>query len=315
MLDIAGMTSPATDTLPLVSISIISCEQQDYIGEAIESALAQTYHNIEVVVADDASTDATQDIIKRYEAAHPGRVRGIFNQSRLGITANSNVALFACRGEFVAFMGGDDVLLPGKIAAQVEWFAADPRRRVCGHQVEVFYEDGSRAPHAFSLAMMAGTDAADILRKGFYCACSVMVRTSAMPAAGYERQLPMVSDHMFWFESMLNDGRSDGEYGFVPGVHARYRRHQSNFTLRVIDGLTEVVRYYEIVAARYPRFRRTARRAIVERRYDAAVAQMKAGAPAEARRLLRGVLANRPLFARAWVRLAQTMLPRRAAPL
>ncbi|MEG8026100.1 glycosyltransferase family 2 protein [Sphingomonas aurantiaca] len=304
------MASIDSAITPLVSISIISCNQQDYIAEAIESALTQTYPNVEVVVADDASTDETQAIIRRYERAHPGRVRGIFNPARLGITANSNVALFACRGDFVAFMGGDDVLLPDKIAAQVAWFKVDPRRRVCGHQVEVFYEDGSRPPHDFSPGLMAGSDAADILRKGFYCACAVMVRTSAMPAAGYEVQLPMVSDHMFWFESMLTNGSSDGMFGFVPGIHARYRRHASNFTLRAIDGLSEVIRYYEIVAERYPAFRRVARRSIVERHYDIGVAQLRLGQHGSARRTLAGVIAQRPLFAKAWVRLVQTVLPK-----
>jgi glycosyltransferase involved in cell wall biosynthesis len=129
------------DGSPMVSVHVISYNQEKYVAEAIESAVNQDYPNLEVVVSDDASTDRTVSIIRDLESLHPGKIAALYNKTNVGVTSNSNRALSAFSGDFVAFLGGDDVLLPGKISAQVEWFRRDRslgvRRgiRLCGRGV------------------------------------------------------------------------------------------------------------------------------------------------------------------------------------
>lgn len=216
---------------PRVSVMIITWNQQCFIREAVESALRQDYDNLEVVVADDGSTDATPDIIRALALEFPGRLKPVLNQRNMGITANSNTGLQHCSGELVAFMGGDDVLLPGKIARQVAWFAQDGRRVLCGHDVDWIDADGAPLGIRTSdlVPLREGRDASGFIRNGTpYAATSVMVRRARIPSRGFHTALPVVSDWKLWIDVI----GTDGIYGYIPGIHARYRRHGGNVTAR-----------------------------------------------------------------------------------
>lgn len=292
-------------SLPKVSVHIIAYNQRNFIREAVDSALAQDCPNLEVVIADDASSDGTADILAEYQHAHHGRVVAVPGQVNVGITRNSNRGLAACTGDLVAFMGGDDVLLPGKIAAQVAWFREDPRRALCGHQVEVFYDGGSRAPHPLTRHLLSGQGAGPLIRHGPFGATSVMVRRDRIPAYGFDEALPIVSDQMLWVDVV----RDDGIFGFVPGTLARYRRHPANVTRDPLANVDDVERFLNIVATRYPQFRDAVDYAVTRRLfYDPAVAMLEQGRKGEARVKLREALRREPAFAKAWVRLAQSYL-------
>jgi GT2 family glycosyltransferase len=95
----------------LVSILIPAYQSERYVGEAIESALAQTHRPIEVVVVDDGSADDTLAVAQRYEAAHPGTVR-VIAQANAGACAARNHAFRASSGAYVKFLDADDALAP-----------------------------------------------------------------------------------------------------------------------------------------------------------------------------------------------------------
>lgn len=290
---------------PKVSIHIISYNQKNFIREAVDSCLAQDYPNLEIVVADDASSDGTADIVADYERRHPTRLIAVLGEENLGITGNSNRGLRACSGELIAFMGGDDVLLPGKIAAQVAWFSEDSRRVLCGHQVEVFYEDHSRPPHPLTRHLLQGRGARSLIRHGPFGATSVMVQRDRIPDYGFDDQLKTVSDQMLWVDVV----RTDGRFGYLDRTLARYRRHAANVTASPFSHLDEVERYLGIIRQRYPVFGRDVRYAVTRRLfYDVGVAMLSTGRITEARVKFLGALAREPWFGRAWLRLAQTYL-------
>ncbi|MBU0620436.1 MAG: glycosyltransferase [Gammaproteobacteria bacterium] len=216
---------------PRISILVICYNQNKYIREALESALEQDYENLEVVVADDASRDGTQTIIRELAQRYPHRLKPILNPQNVGITANSNIGLAHCSGEFIAFMGGDDVLLPGKISRQAAWLAADEKRVLCGHDVDWIDADGVQLGIRSSdrVPLREGRGASGIIRNGTpYAATAVMVRRSHIPSYGFHPALPVVSDWKLWLDVV----GSDGLYGYIPGIHARYRRHRDNVTTR-----------------------------------------------------------------------------------
>lgn len=219
------------DGLPLVSVMIISYNQQSYIREALESALEQDYANLEVVVSDDASCDDTQSIIRELAEKYPKRLKPIYNTRNVGITANSNIGLRACSGEYIAFMGGDDVLLPGKITRQVKWLAQDSMRVLCGHDVEWVDAGGaSLGIHSSDLVpLREGQGASGFISNGSpYAATSVIVRRSRIPSYGFQSSLPVVSDWKLWIDVI----GTDGIYGYIAGTYAQYRRHHKNVTAR-----------------------------------------------------------------------------------
>lgn len=112
-------------TQPLVTIIIPSYNHAKYIGNAIDSVLAQTYGNIELIVIDDGSTDDSHAVIRGYAERDP-RITAILNSGNRGQSHVFNRALEAARGEFISLLPSDDWYLPRKTAAQVEKFLASP---------------------------------------------------------------------------------------------------------------------------------------------------------------------------------------------
>jgi glycosyltransferase involved in cell wall biosynthesis len=105
----------------LVSVVVPTYNRAYIIAQAINSVLAQTYRDIEIIVVDDGSTDATSEVISKFGP----KVR-FFRQRNAGVSAARNLGLRAARGEFVALLDSDDAWLPWKIEAQVAVLRAFP---------------------------------------------------------------------------------------------------------------------------------------------------------------------------------------------
>jgi glycosyltransferase involved in cell wall biosynthesis len=98
-----------------LSVLVVSYNHAKYIGEALDSILAQEVDfSVEIVVADDCSTDQTPEIIRRYQAENPGRIRVLDGTQNVGITRNYQRGFAACSGEFIAVLEGDDYWLGKK---------------------------------------------------------------------------------------------------------------------------------------------------------------------------------------------------------
>ena len=223
------MTETQTDR-PLVSVLIVCYNQARYVRESLVSALEQDYENLQVVIADDASTDTTPQIIREVAQQYStDRLTVIFNPLNAGVTGNCNIGLRHCKGELIAFMGGDDVFLPGKISRQVAWFKENPGMVLCGHGAELINEEGTliRSPFGELGAFPDGEGAGGMIRAGTpFPAISVMVKRSRIPPYGFHPALPLVSDWKLWIDVV---GR-DGHYGHIAGKWAKYRRHSGNVT-------------------------------------------------------------------------------------
>lgn len=104
-------------SLPLVSIAIPAYNHAAYIEACLASVCAQTYPELELVLIDDGSKDATYEIARSFLDAHRERFRRIVlaRQENQGVSAASNAAIAACRGEWVHLLGSDDVLYPNKV--------------------------------------------------------------------------------------------------------------------------------------------------------------------------------------------------------
>lgn len=100
---------------PLISVVIPNYNYGCYLPQAIDSALEQSYPNIEVIVVDDGSTDDSEAVLRRYGK----RVRW-FQQRHQGVSAARNCGIQESRGEFVAFLDADDMWRPAKLERQVE---------------------------------------------------------------------------------------------------------------------------------------------------------------------------------------------------
>lgn len=123
---------------PLISFVISCYNQEAFIREAVEGALAQTYSPLEIIITDDHSSDRTFDIARRLTAGYAGphTVRLNRNAANLGIGGNVNRAMELCRGELVVLADGDDVSLPGRTEAMYRaWvqFGKKPTSLCCAY--------------------------------------------------------------------------------------------------------------------------------------------------------------------------------------
>src|SRR3954469_17707313 len=104
---------------PLVSIIIDNYNYGRFIGDAIDSALAQTYANKEVIVVDDGSTDNSREIINGYS----GRIQSVFKNNG-GQSSALNAGFAASHGDVVYFLDADDVLFPDAVENVIREFNA-----------------------------------------------------------------------------------------------------------------------------------------------------------------------------------------------
>lgn len=118
---------------PLVSVVTITYNHEPWIARTIEGVLAQEVDfPLEMVIAEDCSTDGTRAVCERYAEAHPDIIRLLPSERNLGIIPNERRAMAAARGKYIAFCEGDDYWTePSKLQRQVDFLESHPDYSVC----------------------------------------------------------------------------------------------------------------------------------------------------------------------------------------
>ncbi|MDH1574008.1 MULTISPECIES: glycosyltransferase family 2 protein [Pseudomonas] len=127
-----------TDT-PLVTVIIASYNHARYIEASINSVVNQTYKNIELLVVDDGSKDDSPAVLKRLQAQHGFDLRFQANQ---GLARTLNDAIARAKGDLIVPFGSDDIMLPHRIATQVEYMHGKPEVGICSANIETIDHDG-----------------------------------------------------------------------------------------------------------------------------------------------------------------------------
>jgi glycosyltransferase involved in cell wall biosynthesis len=106
---------------PLVTVVMIFLNGAEFMDEAVQSVIAQTYRDWELVLVDDGSTDASSHIARAYADQDPARIRYVEHagHENRGMSASRNRGVQEGRGQYIAFLDSDDVYLPDKLEAQV----------------------------------------------------------------------------------------------------------------------------------------------------------------------------------------------------
>ena len=291
--------------VPKVSVFIVCYNQKDYISQAIESALNQDYGNFEIIVSDDASKDGTAKIVEDWAKKNPDKIIALIGNENVGITRNWNRALRACTGEFITYICGDDLMLPGKIAAQVDWFSRDSRRVLCGHAVQNIISDGSVCPHDWPSDLNEGYGYDAHIRHGMQLPSqSFMVRATAIPKSGFNERIPIACDFLFIVD-VLSGG---GQYGYVDGIYGKYRIHDGNITKNIKSVFSDLRRTYLIIARKYPEYKKISRELIVRHCvYYEGVIYLRDGYRRDAIRSFIKTIKLKPFYVKAWVRLIQAL--------
>jgi len=123
----------------MVSVCMITYNQEKYIAEAIEGVLMQqTGFPVELIIGEDCSTDNTRNICLEYKEKHPDFIKLLLPEKNLGIMPNFIATLNACTGKYIALCEGDDYWIdPNKLQKQVDFLEANEDFSTCFHQVRI----------------------------------------------------------------------------------------------------------------------------------------------------------------------------------
>jgi glycosyltransferase involved in cell wall biosynthesis len=113
---------------PLVSVLMTSYNAESFIAKAIQSVLAQTHRNWELLILDDVSTDGTRVVIDSFNDT---RIKKIYNTQNIGYVASKNVLLKEFTGAYACFLDADDWMAPNRIEAQLAMLIKDPEVGAC----------------------------------------------------------------------------------------------------------------------------------------------------------------------------------------
>ena len=212
-----------------------------YLAEAIESVLAQTYADTELVIVNDGSTDGTLAIAERYRAQHPDRVR-IVNQANQGLAAARNAGLRAATGAVFALLDSDDGWTPTFLAAQMQALDRDPQVAiVTGNALNL------GGPHDGEPVRPVpddrpAPDLIEILRdERSVFIMSVFRRIVVERIGGFDERFRTNEDYDFWIRAALAGFR----FARNPLPLGFYRRHEQSLSAsetRMLAGILRVFR-------------------------------------------------------------------------
>lgn len=200
---------------------MLSYNHEKFIVQAVESAMAQRGEfDLELVIGDDASKDATPSLLQQLQARFPDLIKLRLNAANIGMMPNLLATLAECTGDFIAMLEGDDYWDdPGKLQKQLTVMQTHPDAAICFHPVRV-HENDRFVPDRFTKEVPAVTSITDLAQGNYMHTCSVMYR------AGLVTQFPVsfadstVGDY---FLHMLH--AQHGSIHKLPDVMAVYRVH------------------------------------------------------------------------------------------
>ena len=224
---------------PLVSAIIIFLDGRRFLGEAIESVIAQSYPAWELLLVDDGSTDGASEIARAFAVSHAQQIRYLEHDGHRnrGMSASRNLGLREARGAFVAFLDGDDVWLPAKLEHQVALMATHPDVQMTFGPTRLWFgwtgrPDDAARDATRDLRTPPGLHRPPEMLRRYLAGraltpatCSVLLRRDALAATGgfEERFTGLYEDQAFFVKAYLKLSCC-----VTSEVHDLYRQHDAS---------------------------------------------------------------------------------------
>lgn len=202
---------------PRLSVVLAVWNGEAYLAESLRSIVAQTFHDWELIVVDDGSTDHTAQILDQFQQ-EDARIR-VYSQPNCGLIASLNRGLTIATGEYVARMDADDVSMPDRFAVQVEYMDQHQDIGICGSWIETF------EPGTSEVVKYPSDDGAIRCQLIFSSALAhptVMLRRSVLVqySLRYHEQAKYAEDYDLWVRAAVYTRLAN-----IPAVLLRYRVH------------------------------------------------------------------------------------------
>ena len=217
-----------------VSVLMPSFNYARYLPFAIESVLAQSHSNLELIITDDCSTDESRDIAERWRQKD-NRVITVFHDVNTGLSGARNSGLEVASGRFIALCDADDVWHEDKLRVQVELFRKQPDIGVAHSDAEIIDSLGYPTGKLYSSEFhgkdqkCSGILFGEFCLRNFVCNSTVVLRRDCLEyAGGFDPRLRSLEDWVCW-------ARISRKYpfGYVKDPLVSYRVHQTNLSRQV----------------------------------------------------------------------------------
>lgn len=225
---------------PLVSAIIIFLNEEKFLEDAINSVLAQTYQNWELLLVDDGSTDNSREIARKYAEKWKEKIQYLQheNHQNKGMSATRNLGIKHAKGEYIGFLDADDFWLPNKLVEQISIFKKFPQCELVYGKTQIWYSwtgkpEDKEKDHFFPLGVTPNTVVNPpkivvlILENKVQSptTCNVLIKKTVFEKAGFfiEDFRGMFEDAAFFCKSALfvSSYISDS-------IWARYRQHDES---------------------------------------------------------------------------------------
>lgn len=224
---------------PLVTIAIPTFDRAALLRRCIQSALAQTYENIEILVSDNASPDDTKQVLQEFEDK---RLRILTQNTNIGLLPNWNACLAAARGDYVVFVSDDDTISPFLLSGCMGIIDRHPDLPIVvtlsNFRVPELRQ--TRPPHMSRFNGSGIRDGADVLLEYLkeeitVAMCSILLRTEVLRSeGGFSLDFPQTADVAAWAPILCGN-----KVGFINEACATYNFHRESETARL--GVTQVL--------------------------------------------------------------------------
>ncbi len=211
------------DQQPLVSVVISSYNHAPYIEASIESVLAQSYANLELLVVDDGSSDDSVERIRTLQAKHGF---DFVVQENKGLAATLNDCIARSHGSLIAPFGSDDIMCPERIAIQVAYLQGKPEVGICAGNIQPIDAKGAALPLRERGRGLRRLDFEDLFcaKKVGAPAPTLLFRREALEAVGGFDPSIRLEDLLI----ELKIARAGYFIDVLPDVLAQYRVHETN---------------------------------------------------------------------------------------
>ena len=290
---------------PLVSAIVPVYNGERFLRAALDSALAQTFQDIEIIVIDDGSKDSSGAIADEYAAKHPGKFV-VIHQKNGGLVAARNAGLAVARGRYMALLDADDEWLPHHLAASVDVLEKRADIGLVHANIERINVDGSKTLLVKRFWNRDMDPFATVYLRREHVSCSTVVaRRDLIDRVGrFDEAFNRIGceDRDLWLRCA-----AETEFVFIDAVHCRYRMHNEN-----ASGTFEKMQRGRVLLVEKfsgtPRGRPLARQAWAAMYYGMGDQWLDAGKRLSAARAYFNALTQQPTELRLWTALVRSLV-------
>jgi glycosyltransferase involved in cell wall biosynthesis len=223
---------------PKVTVCLPTFNKARYLPAAIESVLAQEFHNYEFLIVDDASTDGTSDAVLSFRDS---RIRYIRNPQNRGLVGNWNYCLELAQGDYAIIFHDDDIMLAGLLRREVEVLESNPEVVLVHTAAQAIDADGAvlcvTRPHSWP-ALSRGLDfVACYWTQGYVVMPSAMFRRSlALSLGAFNPDLKYSADADLWQRMAF-----EGQVAFLDKLLISNRVHASQTTQKILTNSLQML--------------------------------------------------------------------------